>query len=454
MIYDLIVIGGGPAGYNAAQYAAKKGMSVLLFERKALGGVCLNEGCVPSKAFLYSAKIRAHAAGAAAYGVEAGGTFGIDQRAVVSRKNKIVKRLVAGVRAGLKSSGVEVVEGEARVRRAGETVIVSAGDEEYSCGHLLIATGSKPAVPPIEGIREGLESGFVLTNRGILDLEEIPGRLVVIGAGAVGLEMADYYNAAGSSVTVCEALDGIAAGADRRIADVLRRSLERKGIAFRLSSKVTRITGDSAVISDASGETVLPCDRILVAAGRRADASGMGLEEAGVRLVRGAVETNGRMETNVPGIYAAGDVNGRSMLAHTAFREGEVAVNNMLGLPDEMNYDAVPSVIYTMPEVASAGLTEEAALARGTDARTVSLPMTYSGRYVAESADRTGICILVTDRKKNSLVGAHMVGNHASESIVAASALIGLETDLDRIKKVIFPHPTEAEVMRECLFEL
>ena len=455
MVYDLIVIGGGPAGYLAAERAGHAGLNTLVIEKREFGGVCLNEGCVPSKTFLNSAKVVDYANHAENYGVKVQGKAAVDQKAVVARKNGVVKMLVSGVKAGLKKNKVTTKSAEAYIEgKCAEGYSVKAGDEKFVGKRLLIATGSMPVVPPITGLKEEIASGLVLTNREILDLEEIPGTLVVIGGGVIGLEMASYFSSVGSKVVVVEMLDKIAGPTEKEISSILQKSLERKGVVFNLGCKVTAIEKDGVVFERNGKSEKVNADKILLSIGRRAVTKDLGLENIGVNVERGAIVTDDRMMTNVANVYATGDVNGKVMLAHTAYRESEVAVNNMLGKKDIMRYNVIPSVIYTNPEVGSVGETEESAKAKGLDVKTVSIPMTYSGRYIAENTVLDGICKLVVNKKTNTLIGAHVIGSYAGEFIVAVSAMIDLEVDIENIKKLVFPHPTVCEIVREAIFQI
>lgn len=451
--FDLIIIGGGPAGYNAAERAGHAGLKTVLFEKRALGGVCLNEGCIPSKALLNSAKILDYAKGGGAYGVTVTGAK-LDQAAVVGRKDKVVAQLVGGIGAKLKKCGVKIVNAEAKIEaRTEDGFTVRAGEDSFFAKKLLVCTGSMPVVPPIPGAAEGLKSGFVMTNKESLDLKSVPKELVIVGGGVIGLEMAAYYNSAGSKVTVIEMLDKIAGPADADISKILLGNMAKDGVRFNLSAKVTEIGKDSVTFEAGKTQTV-KADKVLMSIGRRPVTAGLGLEAAGVAMERGAIITDEFMRTNIPGLYAAGDVNGKSMLAHTAYREGEVAVNNILGKRDVMRYNAIPSVIYTHPEAASAGETLSSALEKGLKAKEVSLSMRYSGRYVAENEGGDGICKIVVDAVSNRVLGVHMIGGYASESIVTASLMIESEYRIDDLKELVFPHPTCCEVVREALFEL
>lgn len=453
MIYDLIVIGGGPGGYLAAERAGQAGLSVLLFEKRALGGVCLNEGCIPSKALLNSAKIADHAKHGNKYGVIAE-NVSIDHKVVVNRKDKVVKTLVAGVSMKMKKNKVTVVNNEAVIRgRSADGFVVKAGDDEYTGKRLVIATGSVPSMPPIPGLHEGYKDGYVLTNREILDITEIPGKLVIIGGGVIGLEMASYFNSAGSRVTVVEMLDHIAGPTDREISTILLNSYKKKGVDFRLSAKVTEITGSEVVFETKEGRQSVPFDKVLVSIGRRPFTEGLGLENIGVETERGRIKTDEYMKTNIPGVYAIGDVNGVSMLAHTAYREAEVCISNILGKRDIMRYNAIPSVIYTNPEVGGVGETEESAKEKGLDVEIVKLPLTYSGRYIAENTEMDGIVKVIMDKRYRTVLGVHMIGSYASEIIYGAAMMIESEMRVEDIRQIVFPHPTVGEVLKEIMWE-
>ena len=454
MTYDLIVLGGGPAGYLASERAGHAGMSVLCIEERSVGGVCLNEGCIPTKTLLYSAKIYDGAAHGQKYGVTAEG-LAIDHAKVVARKNKVVKTLVAGVNAALRANHVTLVS--ARGTIAGKTVdgyTVEAGGETHTGKRILIATGSSPAVPPIPGLKEGLESGFVCTNREILVLTEKPERLVVIGGGVIGLELASYFTSVGSSVTVVEMLDHIAGENDAELVAILKKGFEKRGVTFHLSAKVTEVTQTGVKYEQDGAVNELSCDKVLLSIGRRANTANLGLENIHVLTERSAVVTNAHMKTNQPEVYAAGDVNGKSMLAHTAYREAEVAVNNMLGKKDTMRYEAVPGVLYTNPELSAVGETEASALAKGLDAACVKIPMRFSGRYLAENEGGDGIMKLIVDNATKKVLGAQILSNYSSEFIVTVGTFIELGLTLDEIKEIVFPHPTVSEIVREAVYQL
>ena len=458
-IFDLAIIGGGPGGYVAAERAGAEGLSTVLFERKSLGGVCLNEGCIPTKTLLYSAKVYNYAVNGDHYGVYAENpSFKYEE--IVERKNKVVKKLVAGVKAAMKAYKVTVVNESAVIEGRGkEGITIKAGEESYTAKNLLICTGSEAAVPPFPGLKEA--GDVIVTNREILALEEQPKELVVIGGGVIGMEFAAFYSTLGTKVTVVEMLPKILGPLDDEISDMLQKQYEKRSITFCLKCKVTGIEGNTVVYEDPEGNTQkVSGDKILVSVGRRANLQGYGLENLGVELALNpagrpyGIKVDEHMRTNIPGVYAAGDVTGFSMLAHTASREGEVAVNNILGKPDHMRYNAIPGVVYTNPEVAGVGLTEAEAKAKGIDYKAVKLPMAYSGRFVAENERGEGICKIIVGAKYHEVLGVHMLGNPCSEIINAACIAIEQEMTLEQLKEVVFPHPTVSEIIKETAFSI
>ncbi len=449
---DLAIIGGGPAGYVAAERAAARGLDVTLFEKKYLGGVCLNEGCIPTKTLLYSAKVYDYAKHGDKYGVYApDATF--DFGKIVARKNKTVRKLVAGINATMKAHNVRVVKGEAHIKgRTEEAIEIHCNDETYQAKNLLLCTGSEAFIPPIPGVEEAGER--VVTNREILAMKEQPSSLVIIGGGVIGMEFASLYNSLGSEVTVIEMLPEILGGLDPEISAMLRDIYTKRGIRFHLSCKVTEIKDNEVIFVDSEGaQASVTGEKILMSVGRRAVTTGFGLETLGVETERGAVRVDAKMRTNVPNVYAAGDITGFSMLAHTASREGEVVVNNLTGLEDEMRYHAIPGIVYTNPEVATVGLTEEQAQNKGIEYSVAKLPMTYSGRFVAENEGATGLCkVLFNPQRK--ILGVHMLGNPCSEMIHGACMAIEQGMTIEALQKVVFPHPTVSEIFKETLFAI
>ena len=457
-MYDLAIIGGGPGGYVAAERAGAAGLSVILFEKRELGGVCLNEGCIPTKTLLYSAKVLDYAHHADKYGVTVEGAA-LEYAKVLKRKEKVVKKLVGGVKVKMREAAVEVVKDEAVIRgKNGDAFVISAGEASYEASHLLLCTGSEAAVPPIPGLREGL-GGVVVTNREILALEEQPASLVVIGGGVIGMEFASFFNSIGTKVTVVEMLPKILGPLDDEISAMLQAQYAKKGVEFHLSCKVVAVEGNDVVYEDPEGKTCRATgDKILVSVGRRANFQGIGLENIGVEPALNpagrpyGIKVDEKMRTNIPNVYAAGDVTGFSMLAHTASREGEVAVNNILGKEDSMHYNAVPGVVYTNPEVAGTGLTEAEAAAKDLDVTVLKLPMAYAGRFVAENERGEGLCKVIIGKEDKKVLGVHMLGNPCSEMIHGACIAIEQGMTVEQLQRVIFPHPTVSEILKETVF--
>ncbi|MDD2589930.1 MAG: dihydrolipoyl dehydrogenase [Fermentimonas sp.] len=447
---DLLIIGGGPAGYVAAERAGHAGLKVVLFEKSAIGGVCLNEGCIPTKTLLYSAKTYENALHGEKYGVF-GDNITFDYGKMVSRKKKVVRKLVLGVESSLKSNKVEVVKGEAYIKsRSSEGIEVICNDEKYIGKNILICTGSESSIPPIPGLKEA--GDVVVTNREILELTERPESLVVIGGGVIGMEFASLYNSLGTKVTVVEMLPEIIGGMDPELSAMLRQIYTKKGIKFNLNSKVTKVDGNK-VIFEKDGDThTVEGDKILLSVGRRPITKGFGLENIGVELFRNGIKVDEKMRTNVPGVFAAGDVTGFSLLAHTASREGEVVVNNLTGRSDIMRYNAIPGVVYTNPEVSGVGETEESAKAKGIAYKVVKLPMAYAGRFVAENEGGNGLCKVIVGEKYGEVIGVHILGNPSSEIIFGACMAIEQEMTLKEMQEVVFPHPTVSEIFKEVVF--
>ncbi len=449
-MYDLIIIGGGPAGYVAAERAGEKGLKVALIEKNNLGGVCLNEGCIPTKTMLYSAKTYENALHGDKYGVFVEGVR-FDYGNVVARKNKVVRKLVAGIKTKMKLNNVDVINGEAFIEsRDNEGVVVKSNDEKYIAKNILICTGSEAFVPPIPGIEDSED--IIVTNREILDLKEQPSSLVVIGGGVIGIEFASFYNTIGTKVTVIEMLPEILGNTDSELSAMLRDIYTKKGIEFNLGAKVVKVEGNKVIYEKDGKSHTVEGDKILVSVGRRAVTQGLGLENIGVELMKGGIKVDEKMRTNIPNVYAAGDVTGFSLLAHTASREGEVVVNNLTGRNDIMRYNAIPGVVYTNPEIAGVGETEETAKSKSLAVKVVKLPMAYSGRFVAENEGGAGLCKVIVGEKYGEVLGVHMIGNPASEMIYGACMAIEQEMTLKEMQEVVFPHPTVSEIFKETIF--
>lgn len=447
MKYQVIIIGGGPAGYTAAEAAGKAGLSVLLIEKNNLGGVCLNEGCIPTKTLLYSAKTYDAAQHASKYGVSAA-EVSFDLSKIIARKAKIIRKLTLGIKAKLTSANVTLLTGEAQIIDRNS---VRCGDEVYEGENLILCTGSETFVPPIPGI----ENVNFWTHRDALDCKELPASLVVVGGGVIGMEFVSFFHSLGVPVTVIEMMDEILGGMDRELSALLRADYAKRGVRFLTGTRVTALSQAEGNITvsyeTADGSGSVTAERLLMSVGRRPVTKGFGLEKLNPATTeRGAICVNDKMQTSVPGVYVCGDLTGFSLLAHTAVREAEVAVHSILGEADAMRYHAIPGVVYTSPEIAGVGETEESAAAKGIAFQVVKLPMACSGRFVAENEGVNGFCKVLLDERKR-VIGAHVLGNPASEIIALAGTAIELGLTAEQWKKVVFPHPTVGEVFREAL---
>lgn len=447
-MYDLIIIGAGPAGYNAAERAAHKGLKTLIFDKHKLGGVCLNTGCIPTKTMLYSAKLFEQAKESAKYGISIENP-GFDYKKIIQRKNKVVRKLVGGVAAKLKNAGVEVIAQKASVwKRKKDSIVLKSGDKLFQARNLLIATGSVPFIPPIKG----LERDKILTHVEILDLETPPKSLAIIGGGVIGLEFGSFFNSMGTQVTIIEMMPEILPETDAEFSAMLRKEYSKKGIDFHLNAKVTELR-DSEIFFHKDGNTQrLAAEKILVCTGRKPVTEGLGLENIGVEMHKDGIKIDQHCRTNIPNVYAAGDVTGFSLLAHTAYREGEVAVNHITGRNDQMRYNAIPAVVYTNPELASVGLTEEQARKQNIEYQVRSLPMQYAGRFVAENEGKNGTAKILVGKKYGEILGVHLLANPASEMIYAAGTFIEAQFRTRDVEEIVFPHPTVSEIIREAIF--
>ena len=450
MKYQVAIIGGGPAGYTAAETAGKAGLSVVLFEKQNLGGVCLNEGCIPTKTLLYSAKTYDAARYASKYAVHVS-EVSFDLPKIIARKQKVVRKLVLGVKGKLTAHGVNIVQGEATII---DKNTVECGGETYECENLILCTGSETFVPPISGV----DTVPFWTHRDALDNKELPASLAIIGGGVIGIEFASFFNSLGVQVTVIEMLDEILGGMDKELSAMLRAEYAKRGIKFMLSTKVISIAEVSSddgkpqvqvSYENAEGAGAVLADRLLMSVGRRPVTKGFGLENLNLEWTeRRCIKVDEHLQSSVPGVYVCGDLNGVSLLAHTAVREAEVAVHHITGKEDAMSYRAIPGVVYTNPEIAGVGMSEEALQAAGIPYRAVKLPMAYSGRFVAENEGVNGVCKVLA-AEDGTVLGAHMLGNPASELIVLAGMAIEDGKTIEDWKRYVFPHPTVGEIFRE-----
>ena len=447
MKYDVAIIGGGPAGYTAAEKAAKGGLSTVLFEKNALGGVCLNEGCVPTKTLLYSAKTYDQIKHASKYAVSAENPS-FDYPKIIARKNKVVKKLTAGIRMKMKESGVEVIAGEAMIQ--GKTdegnILIQCAEQVYEAKNLLVCTGSESVIPPIPGVNET----EYWTSREALQSKELPASLIIIGGGVIGMEFASFFNSMGTEVQVVEMLDKILGPMDKELSDMLQAEYTKRGVKFYLGHKVTGIHGQEVMVEKDGESFTLHGEKVLLSVGRRPVTKGFGLETLALEPYRNGIKVNEYMQTSLPNVYACGDITAFSLLAHTAVSEAEVAIDHILGKARAMSYKAIPGVVYTNPEIAGVGKTEEELQASGTPYQVKKIPMAFSGRFVAENEMGNGVCKLIL-AEDGTVIGAHLLGNPASELIVIAGIAIEKGMKAEELTSFVFPHPTVGEILKEAL---
>ena len=448
--YDLVVIGSGPGGYVAAIRAAQLGMRTACVEKyPTLGGTCLNVGCIPSKALLDSTEHFHQARHAfAVHGIRA--SVELDLPAMMARKTKVVRDLTRGIDGLFRKHGVTRVTGTARLTAATEIEVSGTDAGTLATRRVLVATGSKPA--PLPGV--AFDGRRIVHSTDALTLPAVPERMVVVGAGAIGLELGSVWLRLGSRVHVVEALDRPVAGADRACATMLQRALERQGMTFGFRSTVSGArAGDSGVtvtVAEPGSTREESCDVLLVAIGRRAFTDGLGARELGVRMdERGRIAVNGAYETSVPGVFAIGDVIAGPMLAHKAEEEGIAAVEQMAGLAGRVAYDCIPSVVYTWPELAGVGLTEEQAREQGREVRVGAFPFLANGRARAME-ERDGQVRLVADAHSDRLLGGHILGPRASDLVAELAVALELEASAEDIARSVHAHPTLPEAIKEA----
>jgi len=462
-MYDTIIIGGGPAGYLAAERLGHQKKKVLLIEEQHLGGTCLNAGCIPTKTLLNSAKLYVHAKEAEKFGVKAEG-LSYDWNAIQNWKTEVVTKLRGGIESQMKRFGVEVINGRGEIlsapsgeRPAKVRAVAPNGNAEHEGKTVLVSAGSVPVLPPIPGAKD---NKLLVDSTGLLAATSVPKRLAVIGGGVIGVEFAGLFSALGAEVTVIEMMDEIVPFMDKEQAPMLRRAM--KGVDFKLGCKVEKIDGAAVHYTDKKGKAeIKEADLVLMAVGRKPVTDTWGAVAAGIDFSSRGVAVDDRMRTSIPGIWAAGDVTGKSQLAHSAYRMAEVAVSDILasngngGNANRMRYNAIPWAVYGVTEAAGVGITEQEAEAKGIAILKAVLPMRVSGRFVAENTLMgQGTVKVIADANDRRILGVHAVGAYASEFIWGGAALIEKEFRVDDVKQLIFPHPTVCELIRDAVWAL
>ena len=460
----IIIIGAGPGGYETALLAAKRGVEVVLVEAGHVGGTCLNEGCIPTKSFCRNAEVLDELRDAEAFGVT-GLSYDFDFKAVAARKNAVVEQLRGGVEGLLGHKLITLVHGKASFKDQ-HTVSVIPSDPsvisseaegrvetslEYSADYIIIATGSVSASLPISGA----DLPGILTSREILDLEEVPSRLCVIGGGVIGLEFASVFRSFGSEVTVLEYFKDILPRFDSDLSKRLKQSLGKRGIEINTQAQVTGITIDDSSVYKVSytrkgKEETVEADRVLMAVGRKANVDSLNLADAGIEFTpRGIVVDDRTMQTNVPHIYAIGDINGKMMLAHAATFQGIVALDHIMGIENNIDLSVMPAAVFTTPEAASVGMTEDECKEAGRSVKCLKSFFRANGKAVT-MAQTDGFCKLVVDAETGDILGCHLFGPHASDIVQEACALISRKATIEQFKDIIHTHPTLTEVLQSA----
>ena len=443
--YDITVIGGGPGGYVAAIRAAQEGKKTCLVERGRLGGVCLNEGCIPTKTLIRTANVLhevTHAADFAVEGVDPA-LVRVSMPALQKRKTRVVNRLVGGVKALLKSNKVTVIEAAASFVDAHT---VTAGDQTISSESFIIATGSQALVPAFIK-QEGVNT--LLTSREALNLESLPDSVAIIGGGVIGIEFAYLFNRLGCTVTVLELLDHILPMVDEDVSDMARKRLTKDGVTILTGAKVQLVRDNTVIYAVNEEQAEVQADAVLMAVGRVPDLAGLNVEAPGLTVERGAIVTDNHLRTSVPHIYAIGDVNAKVMLAHTASHEGLVAVENLCGREAVMHYHTIPSCIYLDPEIASIGLTEKQAREQRPTVKVGTFPMAANGKALVEG-DTDGVMKVIVDGDSGKILGAHLYGKHVTDMIGELSLAMSLDAKAGDVIEAIHPHPTINEALPEA----
>ena len=449
MKYDLIVLGGGPGGYVAAIKAAQLGAKVAVIEKERLGGVCLNWGCIPTKTMLHTANLYLDILNGEEFGIVGIDTSDIkvDWNTLLNRKDKVVDKLVSGIYTLFKKNKITLYEGMGTALNKNE---IEVNGEILWAKNLILATGAREFYPEIEGLEEMMKTGNIINSKGALSLEEIPENLVVVGGGIIAVEFATLFNSLGSNVVLIQRSERILSAVESEMAKTLERQLKKDGINILTNTKLKSISEDGVLIEHKGKDKVFKGDKYLFSLGLKPRLDG--IEKLNLKLdPKGFVETNEKMETSIDGVYAIGDLNGKYALAHVASAEGIVAAENIMGISSIIDYNIVPNCIYTFPELASVGLTEEEAKEKRINYTVSKFPLSANGKALS-TGKTTGFVKIISDNEYGEVIGTHIMGYNATDLISEAVMIMQLEGTVYDIAKAIHPHPTVSETIMEAAF--
>ncbi|MGM0496019.1 MAG: dihydrolipoyl dehydrogenase [Bacillota bacterium] len=445
--YDVAILGAGPGGYVAAIKAAQKGLKTAIIEKEEIGGVCLNWGCIPTKSLLKSAKIYTQFMHAKDYGIDVKEKSDItpNWKVIIKRKDRIVRRLTGGVKMLLKKNKVDIFNGEGNLLNENE---IEIGEEKIKAKNIILSTGASPILPPIDGLKKAYENKFLMTSKELLDINDIPKELVIIGGGVIGLEFATIFNAFDTKVTIIEREDKILLNVDDDIRDNMLKIIKKAKIEVLTDSTVTKIGKDSVTYKNSSDEEkTVKAEKVLLSVGMKANTKGY--EKLELETEKNFVKINEHMQTSIPNIYAIGDMNGKMMLAHVASHQGIIALNHILGEKETMNYKQIPSAIYSFPEIAQIGYTEAEAKSENLDYKTSTFPLQANGKALS-AGETDGFIKIIASKKYNEILGVHILAANASDIISEAVITMKLEGTADEIAKSVHPHPTISEIFNEA----
>ncbi len=446
MNYDIVVLGGGPGGYVAAIKAAQMGLKTAIVEMESFGGVCLNWGCIPTKTLLKSAKIYQYVLHSAKYGVDIDdlSTVKINWPKMLERKEDVVKKLTSGVEFLLKKNKVDIYKGFGKVLDKNR---LEVNGEILTCKNLILSTGSSPCIPDIPGIKDGLESGFVITSKEALELTNIPKTLVILGGGVIGVEFATLYSSLGTKVTIIQNIDRILEFMDHDVINEMEEILLNLGIEILYSTTLIKVDGSNLTVKTEDEEKYISTEKLLISIGRYANMKG--LKNLPLETYHRGVKTNEKQETNIPGVYAIGDLNGIYNLAHVASAEGIIAVENIIGEDKQIDYNKVPNCIYSFPEMAAVGYNEVAAKNKFKDIIVSKFPVSANGKALAEG-ESTGFIKIIAEKEYGEIIGVHIIAPTATDMVSELVTTMQLEGTIYDLARAIHPHPTLSEIVMEA----